>query len=226
MVTGLDDAYDSSEGGTPIQPNDHELDGTPDYIDVDSDGDGVSDAIEGFDTDGDGTPEIIPAGADDDNDGLDNAFDEIVLSDIESATNAANNTINPLTDGVLADFASPGTGDLDFRENDSDGDLIDDAFDLDADNDGIPNAEEGTEDSDNDGIADILDLDSDNDGIADIVEAGGVDADNDGRVDDFVDINGDGLDDNLAAAPLSNVDADGDEKMNSSDLDSDNDGIL
>jgi gliding motility-associated-like protein/uncharacterized repeat protein (TIGR01451 family) len=222
---GLDDAYDSSEGGTPIQPNDHELDGTPDYIDVDSDGDGVSDAIEGFDTDGDGTPEIIPAGADDDNDGLDNAFDEIVLSDIESATNAANNTINPLTDGVLADFASPGTGDLDFRENDSDGDLIDDAFDLDADNDGIPNAEEGTEDSDNDGIADILDLDSDNDGIADIVEAGGVDADNDGRVDDFVDINGDGLDDNLAAAPLSNVDADGDEKMNSSDLDSDNDGI-
>ena len=60
-------------------------------------------------------------------------------------------------------------------------------------------------DSDNDGIPDQLDLDSDNDGIFDLVEAGGVDVDNNGQVDRFIDVNGDGLDDILAANPLPNL---------------------
>ena len=37
-------------------------------------------------------------------------------------------------------------------------------------------------DNDGDGIANAHDLDSDNDGIADIIEAGGIDPDGDGRV--------------------------------------------
>ena len=39
-------------------------------------------------------------------------------------------------------------------------------------------------DADNDGIANSLDLDSDNDGVWDIIEAGGVDADEDALIDD------------------------------------------
>jgi len=45
-------------------------------------------------------------------------------------------------------------------------------------------------DFDLDGIPDSRDLDSDNDGIYDVVEAGGTDADNDGRADGAVDANG------------------------------------
>ena len=43
------------------------------------------------------------------------------------------------------------------------------------------------------GLANYLDLDSDNDGIADIVEAGGTDADGNGTVDVTTDTDGDGL---------------------------------
>ncbi len=80
-------------------------------------------------------------------------------------------------------------------------------------------------DEDGDGIPNQLDLDSDNDGILDIVEAGGIDANNDGIVDGFVDSNGDGLDDNLAAVPLPNRDTDGDGVVDRLDLDADNDGL-
>lgn len=45
-------------------------------------------------------------------------------------------------------------------------------------------------DADGDGIPNHQDLDSDNDGIPDIVEAGGVDTDGDGRVDNFVEVSG------------------------------------
>jgi hypothetical protein len=56
---------------------------------------------------------------------------------------------------------------------DLDGDGIADANDLDQDNDGIPNIDEGSGtsvDTDGDGIADFRDLDSDNDGIGDLYE--------------------------------------------------------
>ncbi len=109
---------------------------------------------------------------------------------------------------------------------DTDGDTIEDAVDLDDDNDGIPDATEGTGDSDGDGIADSLDLDSDDDGIVDLVEAGGVDADGDGQVDGFTDINGDGLDDTLASSPLPVPNSDGDAVADYLDVDSDGDGIV
>ena len=84
-------------------------------------------------------------------------------------------------------------------------------------------------DTDGDGIEDYLDIDSDNDGIADIIEAGGVDANNDGRVDSDTDSDTDGWantfdsDDGGTALPV--VDTDGDGHENFIDIDSDSDGI-
>ena len=84
-------------------------------------------------------------------------------------------------------------------------------------------------DTDGDGIIDRLDLDSDNDGIPDLVEAGGLDTNNDGRVDDDTDTDDDGYadtfdsDDGGVALPDTNSDTD--DIPNRLDLDSDNDGI-
>ncbi|WP_035846386.1 beta strand repeat-containing protein, partial [Crocinitomix catalasitica] len=221
---GIDDAYDIDESGTPIVPNNHDGDVNADYVDTDSDNDGESDLIEGHDLDGDGVADTTPSGDDTDNDGLDDAFDTTVLTDLTAGTNGGNGTVDPFTDGVLADADTPGAGNLDFREVDTDGDGVDDSVDLDSDNDGIPDVAEGDGDTDGDGIPDYLDLDSDNDGIPDIIEAGGTDNDGDGLLDVFEDLDGDGLDDATDADPLPNPDSDGDGIDDTKDLDSDNDG--
>jgi hypothetical protein len=74
-----------------------------------------------------------------------------------------------------------------------------------------------------------LDIDSDNDGIADIVEAGGVDTNGDGRIDSSTDADGDGLKDvydtSAGGDAISDADTDGDGVKNRLDLDSDNDGL-
>ncbi|MDX1908437.1 MAG: T9SS type A sorting domain-containing protein [Bacteroidia bacterium] len=92
-------------------------------------------------------------------------------------------------------------------------------------------------DTDRDGLPNSLDLDSDNDGIPDLAEAGGADADGDGRVDGYAvstdpgslgDGDGDGWYnryDNNSSGLLGFPDADGDGIPNFLDLDSDNDGI-
>ena len=84
-------------------------------------------------------------------------------------------------------------------------------------------------DADGDGIFDRFDLDSDNDGIADIVEAGGVDTDGDGKVDAFSDTDGDGyantFDQDNGGTPLENPDTDADGVIDAVDRDSDNDGL-
>ena len=95
---------------------------------------------------------------------------------------------------------------------DSDGDGIPNFADLDSDNDGIPDSTEGFIDSDGDGLGNAFDLDSDNDGITDVIEAGGVDADNDGQADDV-------------GSSLVPIDSDGDGVTDELDLDSDNDGL-
>lgn len=96
-------------------------------------------------------------------------------------------------------------------------------------------------DTDSDGVPDYLDLDADNDGIPDIVEAGGADANGDGRVDDATDSDGDGLANVFeTAAGYTSIlfdtdgdgisdklgDMDGDNISNWLDLDSDGDGIV
>lgn len=100
---GVDVAYGTS-GVWPVN-----TDGTDnqDYLDLDSDNDGIADSIEGWDTNGDGTANILPSGVDADNDGLDDAYDN------------DDNTINP-TNGTTPtsypNFGNPLTSERDWRE--------------------------------------------------------------------------------------------------------------
>jgi hypothetical protein len=93
-----------------------------------------------------------------------------------------------------------------------------------------------SKDTDGDGVDDFYDSDSDNDGIPDLVEVGGTDIDGDGIVDSFIDADYDGItsiydtDDSSyfieELGTLTNLDFDGDGIRNNVDLDADNDGIL
>ncbi|EIJ34136.1 Ig-like domain-containing protein [Thiothrix nivea] len=89
-----------------------------------------------------------------------------------SATDQVDNNSNPslsfadddLNDGV------PDNDEATFDVMDSDEDGIPDSTDIDNDNDGFLDADEGTADTDGDGVADNFDRDSDNDGIPDVTE--------------------------------------------------------
>ena len=188
--SGLDDRIDPNNGGTALPVPDTDNNGTPNFQDLDSDGDGISDSIEGTeDFDGDGTPNYIDL--DSDGDGIPDSIEGNI---------------------------------------DTDGDGQPDYLDLDSDNDGIPDSVEGAGDNDGDGIPNFRDLDSDNDGISDIREAGGVDLDNDGIVDGFVDTNNNGLADFLetilGGTPLTVPDSDSDGFPDYLDIDADGDGIV
>ncbi|MCI0454162.1 MAG: 6-bladed beta-propeller [Candidatus Dadabacteria bacterium] len=129
---------------------------------------------------------------------------------------------------------------------DTDRDGLKGSFDLDSDNDGIPDSlerrlglsevealaetsqilEDGIlDDPDGDGIPNELDLDSDGDGIPDVIEARGQDEDGDGLIDDFTDEDQDGLADRLMDAPLPVPDSDEHLIPDFLDGDSDNDGV-
>ncbi|MCA9600606.1 MAG: hypothetical protein KC417_01205, partial [Myxococcales bacterium] len=147
------------------------------------------------------------------------------------------------------DFDGDGINDADDADSDNDGILdVDEGHGVDpsadTDHDGVPDyldedhagfVDENGDgvddrfDTDGDGHPDHLDLDADGDGIPDIVEAGGVDADGDGRVDDDTDADVDGLadlvDPSEGGTPWTLPDTDGDGKKDFQDTDSDNDGI-
>lgn len=222
---GIDNAYDTTVGfgGAGVTPNNKDGADNPDYTDLDSDNDGRTDVIEGWDINNSGTitgTEKIFLGVDVDNDGLDDGFD--------SNTSGVNPT-NGTTPTSYPDVDKPG-GDRDWREIlDHDNDGVTDVTDLDDDNDGVPDTIEGSADTDGDGIKDSFDLDSDNDGIPDVIEAGGTDANGDGIIDGFVDTDNDGLSDTVdttvGGTPLTNPDTDSDGKSDTKDLDADNDGI-
>jgi uncharacterized repeat protein (TIGR01451 family) len=137
---------------------------------------------------------------------------------------------------------------------DNNNDFINDNFqaDGDSDNDGIPNYQDATFpgrvdanadavddrfDTDLDGKINMLDIDSDNDGIPDVVEAYGADTNGDGKIDNYIDADGDGLSDNVdsriftadgaynTGIGLGLPNLDGEAAPNFIDLDSDNDGI-
>lgn len=74
---GWDDAYDPDSAGNYFEMTDTDSDGFPDFIDLDSDDDGVDDLIEGYDANFDGIADEVPSELDSDNDGLDDAFDTV-----------------------------------------------------------------------------------------------------------------------------------------------------
>ena len=242
---------------------DTDLDGIPDYRDSDADNDGIPDLSEGdsdvdndglaayrdLDTDNDGQSDLfevgIPATLDVDNDGrVDGAV----------GVNGIPDAVELGADSALSDYNGDG---LEDEPLDSDQDGIPDYVDLDTDNDALVDLIEAgwvdldndgrvdslidanadgwhdllagqsfaPADSDSDGILDMRDIDSDNDGITDVIEVGGVDANNDGRIDDFSDTNLDGWHDPLLSAGLQDRDTDGDGIVDRLDVDADGDGI-
>lgn len=118
---------------------------------------------------------------------------------------------------------------------DFDQDAVADQYDLDDDNDGIPDEIETMADIDGDGIPNYLDRDSDGDGIPDLIEATGVDKDGDGIIDpwdEWEDENHNGLLDEYENEPLVELVLAGGQKQWRSHhpfegvvLDQDNDGI-
>ncbi|WP_165749778.1 gliding motility-associated C-terminal domain-containing protein [Cellulophaga sp. Z1A5H] len=240
-LTGIPAVGSDTDG---IDPIDTDGDGNPDYLDLDADNDGITDTLEagGEDIDGDGA---IDGFVDADGNGVADSVDTTPLPDEDSDN-----------DGILdrLDLDSDNDGITDTTEAggmDGDGDGIIDTFMTDTDNDGLADsvdpvgpATPGTPipnpDTDNDGLDDRIDLDSENDGIPDVIEAGGSDPDNDGRIGagPIDDTDGDGLsdlvdpDDNTTTdladgtgTPLPIDNFDSDSVPNHLDIDSDNDGI-
>lgn len=209
--------------------------GLPNPYDLDSDDDGIADITEagGADTNYDGK---IDGFTDTDNDG----FSDNVDGDVGNDGNAENTNGPILKTGT--DANSDGRADSYLIADNADGTGPANPYDLDSDDDGIPDlieaggvdstgdgrTDSGTDalgngwtdaydptvsgginirlldangttagggvfDFDGDGIANYLDMDSDNDGIPDIIEQGGTDANNNGKVDTYADIDNDGF---------------------------------
>lgn len=240
---------DALEGGPNDQPQpDADNDGLPDALDIDSDNDGVSDAIEGsgdtdgdglidsvdLDSDHDGIPDAVEGSIDTDGDGLIDSLD--IDSDNDGLLDRDETVIDSDNDGIsdYRDLDSDNDGLTDAFEaggEDADGDGVIDGFvDINADgwDDGVAIAPLPDDDFDRDGVVDHLDVDSDNDGLTDLTEVTGyvADSDGDGRIDQFVDENGDGLDDAHTLLPVIAEDLDGDGASNHLDLDADGDGVL
>ncbi|MDA1181976.1 MAG: gliding motility-associated C-terminal domain-containing protein, partial [Bacteroidetes bacterium] len=217
---------------------DTDSDGNPDYLDTDSDNDGISDSIEGtVDTDADGTGDWRDL--DSDADGILDSIEGTVDTDADGTGDWRD--LDSDADGILdsiegtVDTDADGTGD--WRDLDSDADGILDSIegtvdtdadgtgdwrDLDSDADGILDSIEGTVDTDADGTGDWHDLDSDADGILDSIE-GTVDTDADGTGDwRDLDSDADGILDSIEGTVDTDADGTGDWR----DLDSDGDGIL
>ena len=170
---------------------------------TDSDNDGVPDAID-LDDDNDGIPDLIEGQLDTDGDGIPD-----------------NRDLDSDNDGI-ADI-------IEVIGEDNNNDYRIDDF-IDQDNNGLSDELQlfplELVDTDSDLIADFKDLDSDNDGLTDLIESGGIDDDNNGRIDKFTDNNNDGADDQTQVTDPTGRDTDADGIVNRLDLDSDNDGIF
>ena len=199
------DGMDDDSETTPVTNTDN--DGNPDFVDIDSDNDGIQDVIEGgdgvFDTNGDGMIDTLDNDVDftfvdADNDGMADQTEDtpVIDSDGDGANDyqdldSDNDGIFDVVeggDGIDADFDEDGTNEFTDLDTNDDGMIdSDDVGYVDADNDGMADGSEDTgqpnsdvtEDLD-DGIPNYLDLDSDDDGCNDVVEAGFADLDGDG----------------------------------------------
>ncbi len=226
-INGLNDAVDPfAPGGQALALPDSDGDGSPDFVDIDSDNDGVSDAFES-------ATSTIATGIDADNDGIDNAFDHHVggvfntLVDRDGDSHYDLFDIDSDNDGITDNYETAGIASV---NTDTDKDGIVDAFDVDVTNgtdvnkDGIDDRSNPI-DTDLDTLFDIHDLDADGDGIVDNIEGQatlgyiaplGIDTDGDG-LDNAYDVTNGGT----TIIP-SNID--GDLNPDFRDLDSDDDG--
>lgn len=220
-------------------PWERDFDGVFDYLDLDTDNDGINDVVEG-------------GGQDPDNDGIAGIgnptvdVDGIPISDILGTLLTAT-SLPPDTDNDQR---------LDYRDADSDNDGINDVVEggnPDDDGDAVigtgepivnqngqavsdPNGNvlstnSNPTHSDNDNVPDFRDLDSDDDGIHDIIETNMADPDFDGIIgtgDPFVGFTGQAFNDitNTLLETTSNpTDTDGDNTPDFQEIDSDDDGI-
>jgi len=152
-------ADDDGDGLRSSLDLDSDNDGIPDAVERaaalaaglgdDPDGDGIPNELD-LDSDGDGIPDLVEAGGKDENgDGRVDGFEDANQNGADDALEAA-----PL------------------QLPDTDGDGIPDFLDGDSDDDGATDAREaGGEDRDGDGMLDDA-LDADDDGLADSVQAG------------------------------------------------------
>jgi len=175
--------------GVPFDPRDTDGDATPNYLDIDDDGDGKESDIDGEeggdpeglgDVDGDGTSDYLDGddfdgpNADADGDGFLNIEEAAVGLDAYRVDSDGDGISDQ--DEVGGDITAP-------RDTDFDG--IVDALDPDDDGDGVPSAEEGLGDPDGDGVPNYLDLDSNGDGVDDTAAGASADGDCDGFVDNL-----------------------------------------
>ena len=223
--TDGDGVIDSLEG-----TGDTDGDGIPNNLDLDSDNDGIADALEvgndldnPIDTDGDGFPDFLDRDAD--NDGLLDSLEGVVDSDGDGVSDFLD--LDSDNDGLPDVWESTGpAADLDV-----DG-MLDDNSDLDGDGVADNVSVNNVLDTDIDGTPDHLDLDSDGDGLVDLVEAGGADVNDDGLVDQWVDSDGDGIPDGADVDVTGGEDNDGDGIDDFADADfvalpdTDGDGIV
>ncbi|MDI9875719.1 beta strand repeat-containing protein [Flectobacillus rivi] len=143
-------------------PVDTDADGIPDADDLDDDNDGILDTVENAqlsaDTDGDGIPNRLDL--DSDNDGI-NDVDEANGIDVDG---------DGMADGLVSPSGIPSTAGLGLTPPDTDNDMKPNPYDLDSNNDGITDLEDGglnpNLDANGDGIVDCTtNCDPDGDGI-------------------------------------------------------------
>jgi outer membrane protein OmpA-like peptidoglycan-associated protein len=187
---------------------------------IDTDGDGVFDAVDVDPLDPCSPNFPSPACLDDDGDGVANNGTPTTIVPVEPDVAANDDPCVPNNMVAVCDSDLDGITDGEEIANGTD------PNDPDTDADGIPDGSENM-DADNDGINDGADTDSDNDGIPDAVEAGPmpampVDTDGDG-MPDFIDPDSD--DDGIPDAVEGATDTDADGFADYIDRDSDDDGI-
>ena len=218
---GIDDAFDpdcfdtaecGGVVGAPAPLPNRDGTGSPDWRDVDSDGDGITDAVECpmpatcADSDGDGRPDYLSLDSDDD--GIADA-DEGHDTDSDGVADTAPSGVDTDSDGLDDAFdadcalaadcggvigAMAPVADLDddgrpnFQDPDDDGDGMDTALEMQDAADYTGPAAEPT-DIDEDGLPNWYDEDTDDDGASDLTESGGDRDEDDNGILDYMDPN-------------------------------------